>query len=299
MSSGGSGINKLESALRKAVKEAFLEIDSDFSQLPGTVQRRREAGSGSQHHHHHGSCDNYNSVNGEDDGIDSAGTTATVALVIHGFDDEKTSKGDLGNHSTNNNNNNINSGDNPPLLVVGNVGDSRAVLCCKGTTENWQGMTSGEVPGEPVPLSIDHTPALPDERARIESVTGGFVEHHGVLRVQGRLAVSRSIGDLPLKRYLSAEPDVVVRELTSEDIFVVLGSDGLWDVMSNEEAVQLVWEVMVAHDKSKCEYHNHGDEEDGGYSIFQEAAMALTHEAFIRGSNDNIGVCVIDVRINR
>lgn len=78
----------------------------------------------------------------------------------------------------------------------------------------------------------------------------GFVQRrgeHGVWRVQGELAVTRSIGDIPLQHYLSSLADVVVvpmddreatRTLTLE--FVVVASDGVWDVVDNADAVQLV-----------------------------------------------------------
>jgi serine/threonine protein phosphatase PrpC len=70
--------------------------------------------------------------------------------------------------------------------------------------------------------------------------------------------------------------------------FIVLASDGLWDVVSNQEAVDIVTQVVEQHD------NNHGTSwEDGG--AFQEAAEVLTQEAYVRGSTDNIGVCVIAI----
>jgi len=70
--------------------------------------------------------------------------------------------------------------------------------------------------------------------------------------------------------------------------FIVLASDGLWDVVSNQEAVDMVAQVVEAHD------NRHGIRwEDGG--AFQEAAEVLTQEAYVRGSTDNIGVCVIAI----
>ena len=63
-------------------------------------------------------------------------------------------------------------------------------------------------------------------------------------------------------------------------------ADGLWDVMSNQEVNDMVLQVMEEFDPR----HGITWEEGGAY---QEAAQMLTHEAYIRGSSDNIGVCVV------
>ncbi|PNW75498.1 hypothetical protein CHLRE_12g529150v5 [Chlamydomonas reinhardtii] len=139
-------------------------------------------------------------------------------------------------------------------LLVANVGDSRAVLS-RG--------------GKAVALSVDHKPNVKEERSRIESA-GGVVVWAGTWRVGGVLAVSRAFGDRPLKRYVCATPALADERLTSEDEFLLLASDGLWDVMTNQEAVTLVRE-----------------EKDP-----ETAAKRLTEEAYTRGSNDNIS-CVI------
>ena len=54
----------------------------------------------------------------------------------------------------------------------------------------------------------------------------------------------RSIGDADLKPALTAQPEVTQHPLTAEDEFVVLASDGLWDKLSNEEAVGLVHDTV-------------------------------------------------------
>jgi serine/threonine protein phosphatase PrpC len=68
----------------------------------------------------------------------------------------------------------------------------------------------------------------------------------------------------------------------------VLASDGLWDVLSNQEAVDMVTQAVRAHDSR----HGIGWESGGA---FQEAAETLTQEAYVRGSTDNIGVCIIAI----
>ncbi|CAH2066005.1 unnamed protein product [Thlaspi arvense] len=70
---------------------------------------------------------------------------------------------------------------------------------------------------------------------------GGFVPFKGgSWRVLGILAVSRSIGDSYLKKWVIVEPDTRILELEEDMEFLVLASDGLWDVVSNQETVDTV-----------------------------------------------------------
>ena len=115
--------------------------------------------------------------------------------------------------------------------ATGRAGDSRCVLCRKGKA---------------LPLSHDHKPADPVELGRIEAA-GGFVTEAG--RINGNLNLSRALGDLkykgdfsrpPSKQIITAEPDVVKHDLQKGDEFIVLACDGIWDVMSNQQAVDFV-----------------------------------------------------------
>uniref|UniRef100_A0A0D6QVG3 protein-serine/threonine phosphatase n=1 Tax=Araucaria cunninghamii TaxID=56994 RepID=A0A0D6QVG3_ARACU len=139
-------------------------------------------------------------------------------------------------------------------LLVANVGDSRAVLCRSG---------------EAVALSRDHKPNQIDERQRIEDA-GGFVMWAGTWRVGGVLAVSRAFGDRLLKQYVVAEPEIKEEVVDDGVQFLILASDGLWDVVSNEEAVAMVQFI-----------------DDPEY-----AAKKLTEAAYRKGSADNI-TCVV------
>ena len=67
--------------------------------------------------------------------------------------------------------------------------------------------------------------------------------------------------------------------------FIILASDGLWDVFSNQEAVEMVESVIRR-------YGSDNWREKGG---FQEAAEMLTQTAYVKGSTDNIGVCVVAI----
>eukprot|EP00850_Spirogloea_muscicola_P002628 SM000010S04266 [mRNA] locus=s10:590112:592498:+ [translate_table: standard] len=170
-------------------------------------------------------------------------------------------------------------------LLVANVGDSRAVMCRGGKAHDRLDLqyalaqrlkTLMPDPGNlsSAPLSSDHKPNRDDERQRIEEA-GGVVMWAGTWRVGGVLAVSRAFGDRLLKRYVVAEPEIQEEMLTPEDEFLVLASDGLWDVVSNQDAVSMIQSITDA----------------------QEAAKCLTDEAFRRGSADNI-TCVV-VRLHQ
>ncbi|KAI4970780.1 probable protein phosphatase 2C 59 [Hordeum vulgare subsp. vulgare] len=139
-------------------------------------------------------------------------------------------------------------------LVVANVGDSRAVIC-RG--------------GDAIAVSRDHKPDQTDERQRIEDA-GGFVMWAGTWRVGGVLAVSRAFGDKLLKQYVVADPEIKEEVVDSSLEFLILASDGLWDVVTNEEAVAMVKPIVDS----------------------QQAAKKLLVEATRRGSADNI-TCVV------
>eukprot|EP00939_MAST-03C_sp_MAST-3C-sp1_P004666 g4666.t1 len=148
----------------------------------------------------------------------------------------------------------------PRDLYVANVGDSRAVLVRRD--------------GSVLEMSKDHKPNDRDEQRRIERA-GGIVVHVGVWRVEGVLAVSRAVGDRAFKDYVVADPDV--REHAREcgrDDFLVLATDGLWDVVSNEKVASIVRACASA----------------------TEAAKVLTETAFALGSRDNICSLVVDLR---
>ncbi|CAN7049301.1 hypothetical protein Bca4012_073997 [Brassica carinata] len=126
-------------------------------------------------------------------------------------------------------------------LVVANAGDSRAVIAT--TSDDGVGLV-------PVQLSVDFKPNIPEEAERIKQSDGRLFcldDEPGVYRVgmpNGRslgLAVSRAFGDYCLKDFgLVSEPEVTYRKITSKDQFLILATDGMWDVMTNDEAVEIV-----------------------------------------------------------
>eukprot|EP00252_Welwitschia_mirabilis_P012958 TRINITY_DN2861_c0_g1_i1.p1 TRINITY_DN2861_c0_g1~~TRINITY_DN2861_c0_g1_i1.p1 ORF type:complete len:485 (+),score=117.17 TRINITY_DN2861_c0_g1_i1:163-1617(+) len=118
-------------------------------------------------------------------------------------------------------------------LAVANVGDCRAVLSRNGNADA---------------VTSDHKAGGEAERNRIEKL-GGFVDFHGgAWRVQGTLAVSRSIGDSHLKEWVSAEPDIKELQIQPDCEFLILASDGLWEKVSNQEAVDIVRALHIKNE---------------------------------------------------
>jgi len=140
-------------------------------------------------------------------------------------------------------------------LYVSNLGDSRAVMC-RG--------------GQAVRLSRDHKPTSIEEERRIREL-GGHIQEG---RVNGKLAVSRAFGDFYMKPFVTCEPYINTFDLTDDDMYVILACDGLWDMLSDQQAVDLIQEERhPAH-----------------------AAALLRDYAYLLGSTDNISVIVIKIQ---
>ena len=144
-------------------------------------------------------------------------------------------------------------------LVVAQVGDSRAILCRDSSAKC---------------LTKDHCPSDPKERARIES-RGGTVTYDTIGRymVNQRLAMSRSIGDLDLKQYgVISDPDVIRKNIRHvKDEFLVLTSDGINFVMTDDEVVEC---IRAWPDPS-------------------EASEKLIDQALLYASEDNVTVIIL------
>ncbi|CAJ1948304.1 unnamed protein product [Sphenostylis stenocarpa] len=125
-------------------------------------------------------------------------------------------------------------------LIIGNLGDSRAVLCRRAHDNHLI----------PVQLTVDLTPDIPSEALRIINCGGRIFsakEDPGVNRIwrpngcRPGLAMARAFGNFCLKDCgLSSVPDLSYRKLTKQDEFVVLASDGVWHVLTNSEVMNIV-----------------------------------------------------------
>ncbi|KAK9291142.1 hypothetical protein L1049_009330 [Liquidambar formosana] len=125
-------------------------------------------------------------------------------------------------------------------LIIANLGDSRAVLGTRGQKKRLV----------PVQLTVDMKPNLPCEAERIKNCKGrifSMQQEPEVFRMWmpdencPGLAMSRAFGDFCLKEHgLISIPEVSYRKLTDRDEFVVLATDGVWDVLRNNEVVKIV-----------------------------------------------------------
>lgn len=200
------------------------------------------------------------------------------------------------------------------MIYAFNVGDSRAILSRDG---------------QAVALTRDHKPNDPTEQARVESLGGtvkwyGYVdaqgepiEPYGAYRVNGNLAVARAIGDRDLRPYVCGEVDIrqVPRDF-AKDEFIVVASDGLWDVFTNDEVVTFVHDVMSGELGGRESWRS-GGHSDTRVPIFEwthqypkdramikaahtrrktQIANYLVQEALFRGTMDNVSVVVVWLR---
>jgi serine/threonine protein phosphatase PrpC len=123
----------------------------------------------------------------------------------------------------------------PTHFICANAGDSRAILVRQKRV---------------LPLSFDHKPTNPPEESRIVAA-GGKVS---IKRVDGDLAVSRGLGDFSFKNRPDLPPDqqkvtccpeiLVEPRQCSQDEFIILACDGIWDVASNESCAQMVQAIL-------------------------------------------------------
>ena len=139
-------------------------------------------------------------------------------------------------------------------MFVINLGDSRCVL---GQRKGGDDKKLGEKIG--IEMSIDQKPVREDEKLRIIEKGGEVSDKmYGAPRVYRKndevpgLAVSRSIGDVVAHQVgVSCEPEIFEKELDSDDHFIVIGSDGVWDAMSSCEVVGFIFQKMETN-RDKC-----------------------------------------------
>ncbi|SCU85106.1 LANO_0C03356g1_1 [Lachancea nothofagi CBS 11611] len=138
------------------------------------------------------------------------------------------------------------------MLYTANVGDTRIVLCRNGHS---------------VRLTYDHKASDTLEMQRVEAA-GGLIMRS---RVNGMLAVTRSLGDKFFDSLVVGNPFTTSVEITTTDQFLIIACDGLWDVVEDQEACDMIKKIGDAN----------------------EAAKTLVRMALEKGTTDNVTVMVV------
>merc|ERR1719191_184319 len=119
------------------------------------------------------------------------------------------------------------------VIYTAHLGDSRAVMARGGSATRLTSMT-------------DHKATDPLEAKRVIEAGGQIIND----RVNGMLAMTRALGDHLLKMptlpndVVSNVPDITSTDLSPQDTFVIVACDGLWDVMNDQQAVELVSDCL-------------------------------------------------------
>lgn len=213
-----------ELQLERALKRAFIEFDEEFAQM---IAAEKEIHGIERLIHTRG--------------VINAGCCAIVAVVKDG------------------------------ILSVANAGDCRAVLATTDIREIIANSFSSRKKVVAVPMSEDHNAGNPSERALVSARCSDPLPFRlsssdyrsgarGPSRIAGTLAVTRALGDVYLKYkhlttdpysshvpYITCEPDVTTRRLRQGDCYLVLASDGIWENISSQDAVEHVLEGSVSN----------------------------------------------------
>ncbi|XP_068344441.1 probable protein phosphatase 2C 27 [Pyrus communis] len=154
-------------------------------------------------------------------------------------------------------------------LLVANAGDCRAVLSRCGVA---------------IEMSRDHRPCCTKERTRIESL-GGYIDD-GFLN--GELGVTRALGNWHLEGLkdmgesggpLSAEPELKLMTLSKDDEFLIIGSDGIWEMFTSQNAVDFARRRLQEHNDVKL------------------CCKQIVEEAIKRGATDNLTLVMVSFHL--
>jgi len=146
-----------------------------------------------------------------------------------------------------------------------NTGDSRCVLCRDNLA---------------LPLTKDHKPHWPEELSRIQKLGGRIYFDGDDWRIKD-LSVSRAFGDIEATPYVTHEPDMYQYKIDKNDKFMIIACDGLWDVVSNQDAVNFVL--------TQC----YDDTVSNRVNVEMNISQKLGEFALKKGSTDNVSIMVV------
>jgi len=162
------------------------------------------------------------------------------------------------------------------VIYTAHLGDSRAVMARGGAATRLTSMT-------------DHSAKDPLEGKRVIEAGGHIIND----RVNGMLAMTRALGDHILKMpalpndVVSNVPDITSTDITKQDTFIINACDGLWDVLSDQQAVELVNQSLRELEPLKQQLHLENR------SLAEILSRMLVEEALARGTTDNVSCVVI------
>ena len=170
--------------------------------------------------------------------------------------------------------------ENKEHIDIMNTGDSRLVACNKAFVGN--------------AITLDHKPGLPMEKRRLMKL-GARIDKElwndrGDWRIND-LSVSRAFGDKSSEKYVVSKPDMFTSKITDTLRFIILACDGLWDVLNNQEAVDIVIDYCYDNDGNKIESPKENiDGKEVDINIADKLASNAIDE---KGSTDNVTVIVV------
>lgn len=154
---------------------------------------------------------------------------------------------------------------NKNLITAINLGDSRLIVCKNNIS---------------LPITKDHKPSWPEEKYRIENLNGKIKYDGYDWRIKG-ISVSRSFGDLDIQPFVSQKPDIFRYKISTNDKFLVMACDGLWDVLSNQDVVNYV--LCHCYDNTLSMRINKK----------LNISEKLANYAIKQGSTDNISIIIV------
>jgi serine/threonine protein phosphatase PrpC len=147
-------------------------------------------------------------------------------------------------------------------MNVVNIGDSRLTIVYKN--------------GQSKQITIDHKPDNVEETKRIENIGGEvYIDSEGTYRI-GDLSLSRAFGDGDNSPYISQKPDIYYKKICLETKYIVMGCDGLWDVVNNDELFDLINDIKINNPTDNI-------------------ASCLARECLKRNCTDNISIIVVEI----
>ncbi|XP_020258916.1 uncharacterized protein LOC109835349 isoform X3 [Asparagus officinalis] len=195
-------------------------------------------------------------------------------------------------------------------ILAANVGDSKSLLCSenfhssarKGNSSkrnrrrdnyalspNGYGKFQLAKPNERrlcvKELTRDHHPDRDEEKNRVEAAGGYVLEWAGVPRVNGELAISRAIGDIPFKRYgVVSTPEVTDwQSINNNDSYLLAASDGIFEKMTTQDVCNLLWDEKLRTNVKS----------DARHSAMHSLADHIVEAGFRKGTVDNMAVIVV------